>query len=151
MQTAVIIYFAFVWFLRQSVILVHNIRHGGASATMNSLFISWKSHPSMVLIEPPSLPDPPTKGCCDWTEVSLSSHVSLPFQKAILKPHISRSLFQGLGVWLLWLPRFYTSRVINVFLMLYIQFSSFLKEIIIPFACIGGKVVDLIPPEISFF
>ena len=38
----------------------------------------------MVLIEPPSLPDSPTKGCCDWTEVSLSSHVSLPFQKAIL-------------------------------------------------------------------
>ena len=32
-----------------------------------------------------------------------------------------------------------------------IQFSSFLKEIIIPFACIGGEVGDLIPPEISFF
>jgi len=35
--------------------------------------------------------------------------------------------------------------------MLYIQFSSFLKEIIIPFACIGGEVGGVIPPEISFF
>ena len=38
--------------------------------------------------------------------------------------HISRSLFRGPGVWLAWLPRFYTGRRINVFRMLYIQFSS---------------------------
>ena len=32
----------------------------------------------------------------------------------ILKRHIYRSSFRSLGVWLLWLPRFYTGRVINV-------------------------------------
>ena len=42
--------------------------------------------------------------------------------------HISRSLFRGHGVWLAWLPRFHTGRRINVFRMLYIQFSSYLEE-----------------------
>ena len=32
----------------------------------------------------------------------------------ILKRHIYRSSFRSLGVWFLWLPRFHTSRVINV-------------------------------------
>ncbi|HEZ7986798.1 MAG TPA: hypothetical protein RWO09_07680 [Ruminococcus sp.] len=65
------------------MIFIPNIRHGGALQAIGSLPISWISHPSMVLIEPPSLPDSPTKGCCDWTEVSLSSHVSSPFRKAV--------------------------------------------------------------------
>ncbi|MEE0187235.1 MAG: hypothetical protein U0I40_12470 [Oscillospiraceae bacterium] len=50
---------------------------------MNSLFISWNSHPSMVLIEPPSLLDSDFTRRCDWTEVSLSSCVSSPFRKAV--------------------------------------------------------------------
>ena len=66
---------------RHSVIFIHDIRHGGTIGTIDSLSISWNSHPSMVLIEPPSVPDSPTKGCCDWTEVSLSSCVSLPHGK----------------------------------------------------------------------
>ena len=45
--------------------------------------------------------------------------------------HISRSLFRGPGVWLAWLPRFYTGRRINVFRMLYIQFSSCSEECLI--------------------
>ena len=67
--------------IRLSVIFIHDIRHGGAFGTIDSLSISWNSHPSEVLPEPPSLPDSPTKGCCDWTEVSLSSCVSLPHGK----------------------------------------------------------------------
>ena len=67
--------------IRLSVIFIHDIRHGGAFGTISSLLISWNSHPSEVLPEPPSLPDSPTKGCCDWTEVSLSSCVSLPHGK----------------------------------------------------------------------
>ena len=66
---------------RLSVIFIHDPRHGGTFGTIDSLSISWNSHPSEVLPEPPSLPDSPTKGCCDWTEVSLSSCVSLPHGK----------------------------------------------------------------------
>lgn len=67
--------------IRLSVIFIHDPRHGGAFGTISSLLISWNFHPSEVLPEPPSLPDSPTKGCCDWTEVSLSSCVSLPYGK----------------------------------------------------------------------
>lgn len=83
---------------------------------IGSLPISWISHPFMALIEPPSLPVSPTKGCCDWTEVSLSSHVSLPTLKAIQKSerHGYRLLIRDHGAWFMWLPRFHTSRVINV-------------------------------------
>ena len=35
----------------------------------------WESHPSGDFPKPPSLPDSPIKGCCDWTEVALSSCV----------------------------------------------------------------------------
>ena len=64
--------------------------------------ISWNSHPSEVLPEPPSLPDSPTKGCCDWTEVSLSSCVSLPhgklsrFPSCIFLAHSFKVLAYGL-------------------------------------------------------
>lgn len=37
------------------MILILNTRHGGALQATGSLPISWKSHPSMVLIEPPPL------------------------------------------------------------------------------------------------
>ncbi len=53
-----LIRFAFVRFIlfrTFSVIFILNIRHGGTSETMNSLFISWTSHPSEVLSEPPPL------------------------------------------------------------------------------------------------
>ena len=43
------------YFRRFSVIFIHDSRHGGTSETIGSLPISWKSHPSMVLIEPPPL------------------------------------------------------------------------------------------------
>ena len=58
MQTALLIRFAFVWFVsfrRISVIFILDTRHGGTSETMNSLFISWAFHSTMVLIEPPPL------------------------------------------------------------------------------------------------
>ena len=35
----------------------------------------WEFHPSGDFPKPPSLPDSPIKGCCDWTEVALSSCV----------------------------------------------------------------------------
>ena len=102
MQTALLIRFAFVWFVsfrRISVIFILDTRHGGTSGTMNSLFISWASHSTMVLIEPPPLLESvagrkyhyPPAFHCPWKDVSVS------------KLHISRSLFRGRGVWLLWL------------------------------------------------
>ena len=57
----------------------------------------------------------------------------------ILKRHIYRSPFRGLGVWFLWLPRFYTDRVINVLaeLIFYCQVTwSFYS----PYTCIGVEV-----------
>ena len=58
MQTALLIRFAFVWFVsfrRISVIFILDTRHGGTSGTIDSLSISWVSHSTMVLIEPPPL------------------------------------------------------------------------------------------------
>ena len=43
------------YFRRFSVIFIHDSRHGGTSETTDSVSVSWKSHPSMVLIEPPPL------------------------------------------------------------------------------------------------
>lgn len=57
----------------------------------------------------------------------------------ILKRHIYRSSFRSLGVWFLWLPRFHTSRVINVLaeLIFYCQVTwSFYS----PYTCIGVEV-----------
>lgn len=45
-----------------------------------------------------------------------------PFR--ILKRHIYRSSFRSLGVWFLWLPRFHTSRVINVLAELIFNFQD---------------------------
>ena len=124
------------YFRRFSVIFIHDSRHGGTSETIGSLPISWKSHPSMVLIEPPPLLEsvagrkyhyPPAFPCRSGKLFR------------ILKVHICRSLFQGLGVWLLWLPRFYTDRVINVLaeLIFYCQVTwSFYS----PYTCIGVEV-----------
>ena len=45
----------FILFRTFSAIFILDIRCGGTSGTMNSLFISWTSHPSEVLSEPPPL------------------------------------------------------------------------------------------------
>ena len=47
----------------------------GTAETVDSVSASWESHPSGDRPEPPSLPDSPVRGCCDWTEVALSSCV----------------------------------------------------------------------------
>ena len=62
---------------------------------------AYRSHghliPPRFAPEPPSLPDSPTKGCCDWTEVALSSCVSWltgccpDFQAHIVRSLIPRS------------------------------------------------------------
>ena len=122
-----LIRFAFVRFIlfrTFSVIFILNIRHGGTSETMNSLFISWTSHPSEVLSEPPPLLE---------SVAGRKYHYPPAFHRPsrklfrILKLHICRSLFQGLGVWLLWLPRFYTDRRIDVFPMLIFCFQDALE------------------------
>ena len=119
-----LIRFAFVRFIlfrTFSVIFILDVRHGGTSETMNSLFISWKSHPSEVLSEPPPLLE---------SVAGRKYHYPPAFHRRsgklfrILKLHICRSLFQGLGVWLLWLPRFYTGHRIDVFPMLLFNFQD---------------------------
>ena len=112
------------------MIFAPGTRHGGTSGTMNSVFTSWKSHPSGVLPEPPSLPDSPTKGCCDWTEVALSSCVSLPFRKAV--PDLEAAYF-SLALLRSWriaslADDCYTARRIHVFPMLDIQLSRCVKD-----------------------
>lgn len=122
--------FAFVRFLRRfSVIFVLNTRHGGTSGTTDSVSASWKSHPSEVLPKPPSLPDSPTKGCYDWTEVALSSCVSSPFRKAI--PGLEATYF-SLVLLTSWrmaslADGIYSVRRIHVFPILGILFSRCAK------------------------
>ena len=101
----------FILFRTFSAIFILDIRCGGTSGTMNSLFISWTSHPSEVLSEPPPLLE---------SVAGRKYHYPPAFHRRsgklfrILKRHIYRSSFRSLGVWFLWLPRFYTGRVINV-------------------------------------
>ena len=111
------------------MIFVLNTRHGGTSGTTDSVSVSWKSHPSEDLPELPSLPDSPTKGCCDWTEVALSSCVSSPFRKAI--PDLEAAYF-SLALLRSWrmasaADGVYYDRRIHVFPMLCIQFSRYMK------------------------
>ena len=111
------------------MIFVLNTRHGGTSETTDSVSVSWKSHPSEDLPEPPSLPDSPTKGCYDWTEVALSSCVSSPFRKAI--PDLEAAYF-SLALLRSWrmasaADGVYSARRIHVFPMLCIQFSRYMK------------------------
>lgn len=122
--------FAFVRFLRRfPVIFILNLRHGGTSGTTDSVSVSWKSHPFEDLPKLPSLPDSPTKGCCDWTEVALSSCVSSPFRKAI--PDLEAAYF-SLALLRSWrmasaADGVYSARRIHVFPMLCIQFSRYMK------------------------
>ena len=67
-----------------------------------------------------------TRSISPHLEVSLSSHVSSPTLKAIQRSerHSYRSLVWGLGVWFMRLPRFHTSRVINVLAELIFNFQD---------------------------
>ena len=103
---------------------------------MNSLFIPWTSHPSEVLSEPPPLLESVAGRKYHYPH-TFHRLFGKPFR--ILKRHIYRSSFRSLGVWFLWLPRFHTSRVINVLaeLIFYCQVTwSFYS----PYTCIGVEV-----------
>ena len=79
----------------------------------------------------------------DWTEVSLSSCVSLPLKScfSLEAAYFSLSLSRSWRMASV-ADDFLTARRINVFPMLYIQFSSFLKGIIVAWHAKCKKVTS---------
>lgn len=132
-----LIRFAFVRFIlfrTFSVIFILDTRNGGTSVTMNSLFISWMSHPSEVLSEPPPLLEsvagrkyhyPPAFHRLLWL---LSKGLRFTFPALCRRSPMYLSpafpFVRGLGVYPMRLPRFYTGRRINVFPMLLFNFQD---------------------------
>ena len=136
------------------MIFILNTRHGGTSETIDSLSISWNSYPSMVLIEPSSLPDSDFTRCCDWTEVSLSSCVSSPFRKAVpdfeasyLSLALSRSWrMASLAAVILYRPQDYCIPDAVI------RFSSYLlKETFSPLHLYRGRSKGFNNPKIDNF
>ena len=125
------------------MIFILNNRHGGTSETMNSLFISWNSHPSMVLIEPPSL------------LVSVTGrkyHYPPAFHRRseklfrILKLHIYRKRMASLAAVILYRPQDYCIPDAVI------QFSSYLlKETFSPLHLYRGRSKGFNNPKIDNF